>query len=145
MGTFRAHNWRPKLPLNPPVMSGSVHRGALWREDRAELAGQVCTQQGPALGCEGLELPQTYAASVTAAGGSAGKPHHHPPSFFIPARKHFLSLQYRHWFLLSLSTTHCLLNLVRERGVRSRKSEPEGRTRYSSSKICSEQVPRGSP
>lgn len=35
------------------------------------------------------------------------------PSFFIPARKHFFSLQYRHWFLLSLSTTHCLLNLQR--------------------------------
>lgn len=51
----------------------------------------------------------------------------HPPSFFIPARKHFLSLQYRHWFLLSLSTTHCLLNLGRNRGVRSSKTEPEER------------------
>lgn len=33
------------------------------------------------------------------------------PSFFMPARKHLLSLQKRHWFLLSLSTMHCLLNL----------------------------------
>lgn len=84
---------------------------------------------GTGLGLRGL--PQTYAASMTAAGGSAGKPRCHPPSFFIPARKHFLSLQYRHWFLLSLSTTHCLLNLGRKRGVRSSKTEPEGRTRQS--------------
>lgn len=35
----------------------------------------------------------------------------HPPSFFMPALKHFFSLQYRHWFLLSLSITHCRLNL----------------------------------
>lgn len=62
--------------------------------------------------------------------GSAGKPCCHPPSFFIPARKHFLSLQYRHWFLLSLSTTHCLLNLGRRRGVRSSKTAG-GRTRQS--------------
>lgn len=30
--------------------------------------------------------------------------------FFIPALKHFLNRQYLHWFLLSLSTTHCRLN-----------------------------------
>lgn len=33
------------------------------------------------------------------------------PSFLMPALKHLLSLQKRHWFLLSLSTMHCLLNL----------------------------------
>lgn len=64
-----------------------------------------------------------------------GESQSHPPSFFIPARKHFLSLQYRHWFLLSLSTTHCLLNLgrkkQRKKGVRSSKTEAEGRTRRS--------------
>lgn len=35
----------------------------------------------------------------------------HLPSFFMPALKHFFSLQYLHWFLLSLSITHCRLNL----------------------------------
>lgn len=39
------------------------------------------------------------------------QPSRSSPSFFIPARKHLLSLQKRHWFLLSLSTMHCLLNL----------------------------------
>lgn len=38
----------------------------------------------------------------------------HLPSFFIPALKHFFSLQYLHWFLLSLSITHCRLNLGRD-------------------------------
>lgn len=33
------------------------------------------------------------------------------PSFFIPALKHLRSLQYLHWFLLSLSTMQFLLNL----------------------------------
>lgn len=37
------------------------------------------------------------------------------PSFFMPALKHFFSLQYRHWFLLSLSTIHCLLNLEKKK------------------------------
>lgn len=36
------------------------------------------------------------------------------PSFFMPALKHFFSLQYLHWFRLSLSTMHCLLNLQNE-------------------------------
>lgn len=31
-------------------------------------------------------------------------------SFFMPALKHFLRRQYRHWFLLSLSTTQLRLN-----------------------------------
>ena len=37
-------------------------------------------------------------------------PMHIIPSFFIPALKHFFSRQYRHWFLLSLSTTQLRLN-----------------------------------
>lgn len=123
LGTCRTHDWRPEPSLSPSVMgSGSVPRRALRRDD-----GVSVHMAGTGLGLRGL--PHTDAGSVMAAGGSVGKPQRHPPSFFIPARKHFLSLQYRHWFLLSLSTTHCLLNLGRKRGVRSSKTEPEGRTR----------------
>lgn len=39
----------------------------------------------------------------------------------MPARKHLLSLQKRHWFLLSLSTTHCLLNLQNMQSYQSKK------------------------
>lgn len=43
------------------------------------------------------------------------------PSFFMPALKHFLSLQYLHWFLLSLSTTQFLPNLKKEKSFKSTK------------------------
>lgn len=39
----------------------------------------------------------------------------------MPALKHLLSLQKRHWFLLSLSTTHCLLNLQNMQSYQSKK------------------------
>lgn len=39
---------------------------------------------------------------------------HNSPSFFMPALKHFRSLQYLHWLRLSLSTTQFLLNLRKE-------------------------------
>lgn len=90
-------------------------------------------------------LPQTDRQTVNTAEGSTGKPRCDPPSFFIPARKHFLSRQYRHWFLLSLSTTHCLLNLGRNRCEEQQdracyRSEVTGQGRAPGSTIHLEQI-----
>lgn len=120
-----------------------MQRDGLWKEDGAKLAERACPRTG-------RNWPLAAGASSdrqteNTAEGSTGKPRCDPPSFFIPARKHFLSRQYRHWFLLSLSTTHCLLNLGRNRCEEQQdracyRSEVTGQGRAPGSTIHLEQI-----